>query len=130
MRHLSALAWRSLFARRLRTVLTTLGIALGVSVLFASLVTNAAVDASVDRTVAGLMGNTQIRVSSFQQSGLNDASQEAIARSPGVAVAAPQIERRTYLQGGSKPGTPLRLPVTVLGIDPASDPAVHPMTTV
>ena len=45
---LSAYAWRSLAARPLRTLLTIVGIALGVAVLFAALATNAAID-GVDR---------------------------------------------------------------------------------
>ncbi len=129
MRRLSALAWRSLFARRLRTVLTTAGIALGVSVLFAALATNAAVDASVDRTVATMLGNADLRVSAFQEVGLSEATQQAIVRTPGVQAVAPQIERRTYLQVQAA-GGPLRPPVTVLGIDPALDPKVHPMVPI
>jgi len=129
MRRLSALAWRSLLARRLRTFLTTAGIALGVGVLFAALATNAAVDASVDRTVALMLGNANLRVSAFSEVGLSDATQQAIAGTPGVQSVAPQVERRTYLQVQSA-GGPLRPPVTVLGIDPALDPKVHPLTPV
>ncbi len=130
MRRLSSLAWRSLVARRLRTLLTTAGIGLGVGVLFAALLANAAVDASVARTVSTLLGNAQLRVDAFQEIGLSDATVEAVRGTPGVAVAAPRIERRTYLQPPQGTSVPLRSPVTVLGIDPALDPQVHPMTPV
>src|SRR5260221_13439124 len=116
VRRLSTFAWRSLLARRLRTVLTTAGIALGVGVLFAALATNAAVDSSVDGTVTSLFGNADLRVSAFEEVGLTDATQQAIRETPGVAAAAPQIERRAYLQIPAA-GAPLRPPVTVLGID-------------
>jgi putative ABC transport system permease protein len=127
MRRLSSLAWRSLIARRLRTLLTTAGIALGVGVLFAALLANAAVDASVERTTATIMGNAALRVDAFNEAGLSDATQQTIAGTPGVAVAAPRIERRTYLQPKAGSTAPVSDPVTVLGIDPALDAQVHPL---
>ena len=91
MRRLSSLAWRSLLARRLRTLLTTAGIALGVGVLFAALLANAAVDTAVERTTATIMGNAALRVDAFNEAGLSEATQQTIAGTPGVAVAAPRI---------------------------------------
>jgi len=130
VRYLSSLAWRSLLARRVRSLLTMAGIALGVGVLFASLAVNAAVDSSVDRTVATMMGGAQLRIGAFAEGGLTEATQQQIAQTEGVSVAAPQVERRTYLgvQQGRNGG--LRPPVTVLGIDPILDPQVHPMQPV
>src|SRR5690242_17508860 len=128
MRRLSSLAWRSLLARRLRTLLTTAGISLGVGVLFAALLANAAVDASVERTTNTLMGKAALRVDAFTEAGLTDETQQTIAGTPGVAVAAPRVERRTYLQPKVGSTAPVSDPVTVLGIDPALDPQVHPLT--
>ena len=129
MRGLSGLAWRSLVARRLRTGLTIVGIALGVGVLYAALATNAGIDASVDRTVADLVGRADLRVAAFTGSGLSDATLTAIRGTPGIATAAPEIERPTYLAASptAPSGAPLT-PVTVLGIDPAADPAVHDLS--
>ena len=45
-------------------------------------------------------------------------------RAPGVAVAAPVLERRTYPLPGSATAT-TRPPVTVLGVDPDLDAAIH-----
>ena len=53
-----------------------------------------------------------------------------IAGTPGVAVAAPALERRTYLIPDLAAGTALPPPVTVLGIDPAVDGQVHDLTLV
>ncbi len=53
---LTRLAIRSLLARPLRASLTTAGVALGVGVLFAGLATNAAIEASAERTVQELVG--------------------------------------------------------------------------
>ncbi len=130
MRRLSSLAWRSLVSRRLRGLLTTAGIALGVGVLFAALAVNSAIDTSVDRTVAQLLGNASLRVSTFQETGLGAATREAIANTPGVAVAAPEVERRTYLAPKAGAGPDLLPPVTVLGVDPKLDPQIHPQALV
>ena len=51
------LALRSLAARRGRTVLSIVGVALGVGVLYASLATDAGITASIDRTVRDLVGD-------------------------------------------------------------------------
>ena len=127
MRRLSSFAWRSLAARPLRNLLTILGIALGVAVLFAALATNHAVESTVDDTVAATLGSADLRVAAFTESGLTPSTVAAIAGTPGVLVAAPEVERRTYLQPG--PGSVssgLRPPVTVLGVEPRLDPQLHP----
>lgn len=131
MHGLGALAWRSIAARKLRSALTVAGIALGVGVLFAALATNAGIDSSITRTVSDLVGRADLRIAGFRESGLSPASVDAIRGTPGVAVAAPAIERRTYL--GPSPtslGGPLPPPVTVLGIDPQADPEVHDISVV
>src|SRR4029450_3286199 len=52
-----------------------------------------------------------------------------IAGTPGVAIAAPALERRTYL-AGSLDGAELPPPVTVLGIDPVADARLHDLVLV
>jgi len=129
VRSLSGLAWRSLAARRLRTVLTVIGIALGVGVLLASLATSASIDASIGRTVVDLVGRADFRVTAFQERGLSEGSVEAVSTAPGVAVAASTLERRTYLrQELGDTSTPS--PVTVLGIEPTLDPQVRDLPLV
>ena len=127
MSRLSSLAWRSLASRRLRSALTVAGIALGVAVLYAALANNSAVDSAVDRTVAAMLGRADLRISTIAETGLRTSTIEAIAATPGVLIAGPEVERRTYLQPG--PGsvsTGLQPPATVLGVDPRSDPQLHP----
>jgi putative ABC transport system permease protein len=121
---LSSFAWRSLRARPARTVLTATGIALGVGILFAALATNASIDRSVDRTVVEAVGRADLRIAAFQETGLSDATLAAVRDTPGITLAAGQVERRTYLQAplGSGP----RPPVTVLAVDPTIDGAIHP----
>ncbi len=129
MRGLDALAWRGLRARPLRSILTMSGVALGVAVLFAGLATNAGIEASVDRTVAGLVGEADLRVTSFGETGLAPDAVSTIAGTPGIAIAAPTFERRTYLGLDLfGPGDALPAPVTVVGIDPDAEPRLHDLT--
>jgi len=129
VRGLNRLAWRGLRARPLRTGLTAAGVALGVAVLFAGLATNAGIEAAVDRAVATLVGRADLRVAAFGETGLSDATLETIAATDGVAIVAPSIERRTYL--GAElfgPGDPLPPPVTIAGVDPLAEAALHELT--
>lgn len=117
------LAWRTVMARPLRSLLTIIGIALGVGVLSASLTLSAALDAAVDRTVHDMVGRADMRVSAFVDAGLSDAAVKAIRETSGVTMVAPVIEHRTFL--GNTPGGGAANAVTVLGIDPASYAAIH-----
>jgi len=127
---LDRLAIRSLTAHPLRAGLSALGVALGVAVLVAAMATTAGVDASVRSTVTHLVGSADLRVAAFGEDGLAETTVAAIAATPGVAVAAPALERRIYLapQLAANPTTALPPPVTVLGIDPALDPRLHALT--
>lgn len=112
-------------ARPLRSSLTIIGIALGVAMLFASLAINAGIDASIGRTVAGIVGAADLRVSSFQERGLSAESVTAIRSTLGVRIAAPVVEQRTYLRPAIDAVDPVTAPVTVVGIDPAVDGEIH-----
>lgn len=127
MRGLSSYARRGLAARPLRSLLTVVGIALGVSALFAALTTNAGIEATIGRTVGDLIGRADMRVEGFTERGLSAASLAAIGETPGVDVATPVLERKTYLAPDPlAPLTPtLPPPVTVLGIDPATYTQLH-----
>ena len=127
---LTRLAWRSLWARSLRSLLSALGIALGVAVLFAGLATNAGIDAAVDSTVSDLVGRAQLRVAAFGERGLTPETVQTIAETPGVAVTAPALQRRTYLGADFEAGQALPPPVTVLGVDPAAEPQLHDLRLV
>ena len=127
---LTNLAFRSLRARPLRAFLSGLGVALGVAVLFAGLATSAGVEASVRSTVNDLVGHSDLRVAAFGETGLSADTVAAIAGTPGVAIAAPALERRTYLAGGLDDSAELPPPVTVLGIDPVVDARLHDLVLV
>ncbi|MGZ9160269.1 MAG: FtsX-like permease family protein [Candidatus Limnocylindrales bacterium] len=114
----------------MRTALTTIGVALGVAVLFAGLATNAGIETAVDRSVAAIVGRADLRVSSFGESGLPSVTLDSVRGTPGVEVAAPALEQRTYLGTGTFGPGPLPAPVTVVGIDPALEPRLHDLTLV
>ncbi|HSS35306.1 MAG TPA: FtsX-like permease family protein, partial [Patescibacteria group bacterium] len=124
---MTSYAWRSLAARPLRSLLTIVGIALGVAVLFAALATNAAIDGAIDRTVHDVLGRADLRVEGFTERGLSAASTEAIGDTAGIDGATPILERRTYLAPSvaSPPSAEPPPPVTVLGIDPITYALVH-----
>ncbi|MGD0863347.1 MAG: FtsX-like permease family protein [Candidatus Limnocylindrales bacterium] len=127
MRRFSSLAWRSLRARKLRSVLTITGVALGVAVLFASLTASATMDAAVDRAAADEMGHAALRVEALEERGLSPATVAVVKSAAGVAVAAPSLEQKTYLavSPNQTASATLPPPVTVLGVDPVAEPQVH-----
>jgi putative ABC transport system permease protein len=100
------------------------GVALGVAVLFAGLSASAAMDAAADRTAADILGRADLRVTAFDEAGLSGATLEAIRATPGVASAAPGLERRTYL-GPSATSSGLAPAVTVVGVDPGVETTLH-----
>jgi putative ABC transport system permease protein len=125
---LISLALRSLAARRGRTLLSVVGIALGIGVLSASLATDAGIASSIDRTVHDLVGRADLRIEAFGEGGLTADSLAAIEGAPGVTVAAPALQRRTYLAPAIDDPNAAPAPITALGIDPAREPAVRDLT--
>jgi putative ABC transport system permease protein len=127
---LTSLAWRGLAARRGRTFLSIVGIALGVGVLFASLATDAGIESSIDRTVRDIVGKADLRVAAFQDGRLSPESVAAIEEAPGVVVAAPEVERRTFLAAALDSQDPNPPSVTIVGIDPALETQVRDLPLV
>jgi putative ABC transport system permease protein len=131
VRALDALARGTLVARPLRTILTIVGIALGVGVLVAAQVFNAGLDAAAEQSVRDQLGRADLRIASFEERGLSPASLAAVATTPGIVVVAPELERRTYPAPDPRAGPGLPVPVTVIGVDPVADAALHdrPLTS-
>jgi putative ABC transport system permease protein len=127
MARLSSLAWRSLWARPLRTFLTIVGVALGVAVLFASLTTGATMDSALEHAAADDMGRADLRIEALEETGLTDATLAIVQGAFGLDVAAPAVERETYIAASPtlSASNPLPAPVTVMGVDPVAEQRVH-----
>src|ERR1700730_1253404 len=85
---ISSRQWRT---HRLRVTLTTLGIALGVSVFFAVRTANASLLDSLTLTVERLAGKSTLEVAAGE-SGFPARVLETVRSTPGVQVAEPVIE--------------------------------------
>ena len=84
-------ALRQWGAHRLRVAMTTLGIALGVAVFFATRTANAALLDSLALTVERLAGISALEVSAGE-TGFPEPTLETVRSTPGVRLAEPVIE--------------------------------------
>lgn len=129
------LALRNLRARLTRTLLTTLGIVIGVAVILAIEITNATTFASIRNLFDETAGRADIIVEpASSPGGLDPQLGTSIERVPGVLLSVPSIQERSFLPSqvgkvvadltitGQSAGTS---GVVVLGVDPVLDPQVR-----
>jgi putative ABC transport system permease protein len=86
-------------AHPLQELLALLGIAVGVALMFAVLVANGSVTASVEQLVRGITGDAQLQVAARDRHGFDAALATRIERLSGVRAAAPLVDVRTTLTG-------------------------------
>ncbi|MCZ7569361.1 MAG: ABC transporter permease [Ardenticatenaceae bacterium] len=130
------LALRNLRARLTRTLLTLLGIVMGVAVILAIDITNATTFASIRNLFDETAGRANIVIEPKTSGrGLDPALATDVRRVSGVILVAPSVRVRSYLpsqlgkvignlslgggDGVARGGT------TVLGVDPDLDPQVR-----
>src|SRR3990170_4380354 len=133
LRSLNRLALRNLAARKTRTILTTLGIAVGVAVILAISITNESTLSSINTIFDEASGLAHLVIAPSSYTGVNGFPESILARvrsEPGVAYAVPTLQARTLLArdaegwqfnfglGGASGGND----VVLYGIDPALDP--------
>lgn len=99
---LATLAWRGLAARRLRTALTVIGVALGVALVTGTLLANQAASEAVKQAAAEILGRAELRVRAFDPAGFTPRAVTALRRIPGVLDAAAVAQRR--LTASTQPG--------------------------
>ena len=117
---LGALAWRGLLARPLRTALAVLGVALGVAVLTATVITGSSSQQALRSATADLLGSADVRLRAFEDEGFRPRTVQALRGLPEVAVAAPVSERQLLVS--TVPGEDEQVfTLLVIGIDPAVD---------
>ncbi|HEX6138892.1 MAG TPA: ABC transporter permease, partial [Candidatus Limnocylindria bacterium] len=118
---LTALAWRGLAARTLRTILTVAGIALGVAVVAGTLIASQAATEAVQRAARELLGHAELRVRAFDDAGFTPRAVSLMRQLPGVLNAAAVAEKR----GASvetAPGPDEQVfTMLILGVDPGDE---------
>lgn len=122
---LSSLAWRGLLARPLRTALAMSGIALGVAVVTATIVTGSSSQEALRSATADLLGSADVRLRAFDDAGFQPRTLQAIRALPDVEAAAPVSERRLLVS--TAPGENEQVfTLLVLGLDPEVEAEVRP----
>ena len=121
---LATIAWRGLLARPLRTALAIAGIALGVAVVTATIITGSSSEQALRSATADLLGRADVRLRAFDDEGFQPRTLQALRALPDVDAVAPVSERR--LTVSTAPGDNERVfTLQVLGIDPIEDALVR-----
>jgi putative ABC transport system permease protein len=107
-----------LYRVRLRSRLTqelfaVLGIAIGVSLLFASQVANTSLDSSVQRLTNGIVGQMRFQLAARDSHGFDERLLSQVTSIPGVRAAAPVLEENANVVGPSGAQS-----VDLVGTDP------------
>ena len=119
---LATLAWRGLTARRLRSALTIIGVALGVALVTGTLLANQAASEAVDRAAREIFGRADLRVRAFDPAGFTPREVTAIRRIAGIRTAAAVAERRIQVSDTEQK---VFDPLLAIGVDPADEAAVR-----
>src|SRR5688572_22043894 len=107
-----------------RTLLTTLGVALGVALYIAIAVINRSTLSSFREDIDAVAGKATLSVAGGE-AGFPEETLEKIARSPGVKHAAPMIEARAYFAGDRTAARTLM----ILGVDLLKEQSVRTYKT-
>jgi putative ABC transport system permease protein len=119
---LATLAWRGLTARRLRSTLTIIGVALGVALVSGTLLANQAASEAIQRSAEEILGKAELRVRAFEADGFDPRTVQLLRKiSPAVKAAAPVAERRLLITDPIERAFNL----LVLGVDPGDEAQVR-----
>lgn len=128
-------AFRNMWSRKSRTLLTLIGIVLGVAVVLAIAITNESTLSSIRRIFDEASGRAQLVVTSNSVVGEPfDASVlQRLTKVAGVRQAVPSLSRKTLLAAEadewglafSVAGANSANDLLIFGVDPALDPAVR-----
>jgi putative ABC transport system permease protein len=124
--------WRRVILRRLieepaRTLLTVLGVALGVAMFVSIRLASSSALASFGDTVDAVAGKANLEISASSE-GLDERVFPALRKAAGVRAAAPVVEAYLRARAGGTPSTRASVPlddwpetVLLLGLDPLSE---------
>jgi ABC-type lipoprotein release transport system permease subunit len=135
---LVGLAWRSLQAHPGRTLLTLLGIALGVAAVLATSITNRNASATLDAMFKRTIGGAELQVvPPGNKTIMRESVLEMVRSMPEVRLAVPVIRTDTVMPGtlgegqlvyGASGQVKMGKSVEVDGIDPALEPEMRVYT--
>ena len=126
------LAWRYLKGRGLRTLLTTLAVVLGVTVIFGLNGLLPAFMQAFNRSLLSTAGKIDVTVTSIYSESFSTDTVDKVVRVPGVTVASPEIQRVVPLpQRTGVPASSQVAQINVIGIDIATGTKVRdfPLTS-
>jgi putative ABC transport system permease protein len=119
---LATLAWRGLTARRLRSTLTIIGVALGVALVSGTLLANQAASEAIQRAAQEILGKADLRVRAFETTCFEPRTVQLLRTvSPAVLAAAPVAERRLLVSDLVETA----YNVLALGVDPDAEAQVR-----
>lgn len=134
----AAMAWRHLCTRPGRTLLTLLGIALGVSAVLATGITNRHATNTLDALFRRAVGGAELQVlPPGNETTVGEPALDAVRQIPGVRLAVPVLRTDTVLpgllgegQGAQNASGQIELgkSLSVEGIDPTRDPEMRVYT--
>ncbi len=135
---LVSLAWRNLQAHPGRTLLTLLGIALGVAAVLATSITNRNASATIDAMFKRSLGGAELQVVPLgNKTSIKESVLGMVRNAPGVGLAVPLIRTDTVMPGtlgegqavyGAGGQVKMGKTVEVDGIDPALEPEMRVYT--
>ncbi|HWI60951.1 MAG TPA: ABC transporter permease, partial [Symbiobacteriaceae bacterium] len=116
----STLARRYLLGKKGRTLMTFLGIALGVTMVVAVLLINGAILASYENLLSAAAGRADLQISATTGFGFKQDLLATADKVAGVEVAAPVVSSSSPVVAGEQKGV-----ATFYGIDPERDRRVR-----
>jgi putative ABC transport system permease protein len=122
---LATLAWRGLTARRLRSSLTIMGVALGVALVAGTLLASQAASEAVERAAQEILGKAEIRVRAFDPAGFTPRTVTTLRQIPGVKTAAAVAERRIPISTIAGDNEIVFDPLLAIGVDPVDEVLVR-----
>ena len=125
MRIALTLAWRYLFGRGARSLLTTLAVSLGVMLAFGLNGISPALEAAFTRNLLSSAGAVDLSVADASGQPFAVEIADRVARTPAVAAVSPELQRTVILPDSSTSSIDQ---LTLVGVDPRLAPHVRDLT--
>ncbi|HST42943.1 MAG TPA: FtsX-like permease family protein [Conexibacter sp.] len=93
-------------------LLAAAGIAAGVALVFAVIVSNSSISAGAREILTGIGGSSQLQLTARSNDGVDERIVERVRAVPGVETAAPLLEQRVTVAAGDR-----RVGVELIGLD-------------